>query len=815
MTNDHQPNTNPTVNQPGMLDDSYWSQFTSDFGDYELGPPIGFGASSTVYEAIFTPPSAHATEMKASSPLLSSDSRSNRKPNLLITLPNTSNEFLKEVICAIKVSTSHPDVESLSREIRLLSLCKHPNVLRILSTFTLPPDHVRICLITPNDPRRFIGRLGNRRRDEEDDADVDEADKGRLEEEEIKAVTKQVLEGLGYLHQNGFLHRDLKAGNLLIDEDGTILLADFGVGGDLNVPPSPIRSREKRLAVNELRFEKKGSDGFGPGSNVNTKFIGGEDLRKKKSFVGTPNWMAPEVIIGQRYDQKADIWSLGMTLLELAHGSVPGAKYKANKVLSHTVSDPPPTLDRSIGGYSRLMKDFIDSCLNKDSRARPSAKDLSDHTWLKGAKKKSFLAQSLLSDIPPLVQRQELRRVPTKSSLISHTSSWDFSTPNPSMPSSPMRTSLLIPSARSPSISSHLEYFNSIGRSHSRNSSFSLNPSNSMIGLPSSPRISLKQWAEESNPTLGLRSGSERGKSRSSSTTGMNRLKIGKSASFDIIQSSQAQSQKSTLKSTDDIIRTPKKIATSNNTGDDTEAEPHAPLKSATLGSMSPLVEGQLSHPSPEMDNLNSLGILSHKLHEKEEPQGLSESPEDIIDLNRQSKTSYGVLRGSASTEIDQKSETDSIRNSVPSENCAVQNDDVSHRADNAILTGNDKFTQHVITSNTASKSHSPLASKVPALNSQSTRNDRFISRMSSRNDTQNAEKEKDKKNWLSRRGSTRQDQLKSVMSINAKEGEKEVGGHAMGKTGSWTGVLGKVAGKIQKLQQYRITNTVDNGSDE
>ncbi len=191
-----------------------------------------------------------------------------------------------------------------------------------------------------------------------------------LDEPAVATILREVLKALDYFHRNGNIHRDIKAGNILIDQDGSVKLADFGVS----------------------------AASWGSGAKPHS------------TFVGTPCWMAPEVmeqVAG--YDYHADIWSLGITVLELCHGHAPFAKFPPMKVLLMTLQNPPPQLEAEQAEtghhFSRGLRDFVSVCLQKDPARRPSAAKLLEHRFLREAKKPDFLAKHLLESIPPLGER--------------------------------------------------------------------------------------------------------------------------------------------------------------------------------------------------------------------------------------------------------------------------------------------------------------------------------------------------------------------------------------------------------------------------
>ena len=177
-----------------------------------------------------------------------------------------------------------------------------------------------------------------------------------LNEEEIASLVSMILKGLIFLHENKKIHRDIKTENILLTHEGIAKLADFGVSTQLM-----------------------------------------HSFSKKITKIGTPFYMSPEVILQNKYDYKCDIWSLGITTIEMAEGEPPFAKVKGYWVLKKIITHPPKGL-KNKEKWSKEFNDFVEKCLIYDPEKRPSAKELLQHPFILKYNRGSKLIAELINN---------------------------------------------------------------------------------------------------------------------------------------------------------------------------------------------------------------------------------------------------------------------------------------------------------------------------------------------------------------------------------------------------------------------------------
>uniref|UniRef100_A0A5K3F0E1 non-specific serine/threonine protein kinase n=2 Tax=Mesocestoides corti TaxID=53468 RepID=A0A5K3F0E1_MESCO len=242
-------------------------------------------------------------------------------------------------LAAIKVMpiTEEDEVEILLEINTLRRLSNHRNIATYYGAFikkATPNDHLWLVM-------EYCGAGSV--------TDLVKSTRGQsLKEDWIAYICREILRGLSHLHANRVIHRDIKGQNVLLTDNADVKLVDFGVSAQLD-----------------------------------------RTIGKRNTFIGTPYWMAPEVINCEQdanctYDARSDIWSLGITALEMAEGRPPLCEMHPMRALFLIMRNQPPRLKTGIGArqWSPRFHDFIFKSLAKDFRKRPTTTDLLKHEFV-------------------------------------------------------------------------------------------------------------------------------------------------------------------------------------------------------------------------------------------------------------------------------------------------------------------------------------------------------------------------------------------------------------------------------------------------
>jgi len=226
-----------------------------------------------------------------------------------------------------KMPINSENVKLLCTEINIMRESHHPNIVEYNDSFIVEGNFLWVVMELMDG-----GCL----------TDVlEQFDVVKMNEQQISYVCLQTLNALSYIHQNHRIHRDIKSDNILLNSKGEVKIADFGYAAQLT-----------------------------------------QDKQKRNTVVGTPYWMAPELIRGNDYGIKVDIWSLGIMVLEMLEGQPPYMSFPPLRALFLITTKGIPPLQNP-EKWSQELRQFYQRCVEKDVELRPDSNELLTYQFLK------------------------------------------------------------------------------------------------------------------------------------------------------------------------------------------------------------------------------------------------------------------------------------------------------------------------------------------------------------------------------------------------------------------------------------------------
>ncbi|KAL4249761.1 protein kinase superfamily protein [Abortiporus biennis] len=232
--------------------------------------------------------------------------------------------------------SNQPRKELIVNEILVMKESQHPNIVNFLDSYLVRSNELWVVM-------EYM----------EGGALTDIIENNTLEEDQISSICLETCKGLGHLHSQSIIHRDIKSDNVLLDAQGHVKITDFGFCAKLT-----------------------------------------DQKSKRATMVGTPYWMAPEVVKQKEYGAKVDIWSLGIMAIEMIENEPPYLDEEPLKALYLIATNGTPTLKKP-EALSRELKGFLSVCLCVDVKSRATAAELLEHDFLKKACALSGLAPLL------------------------------------------------------------------------------------------------------------------------------------------------------------------------------------------------------------------------------------------------------------------------------------------------------------------------------------------------------------------------------------------------------------------------------------